>query len=95
MYNHEIDYNKINQAGTDIQKLVNEANEIIVNLKNRISNIKLQTKEWQGSAAEKFAAIFLSDIVEYEKAMKTISSIVFQLNRDATRYQEIISRVVI
>lgn len=95
MNNHEVDIDKIYQAGEDITKLVNECTLILSDLKKRISAVPTETKEWQGNASLKFSSIFLDDIQEYEKAIKTIAAFGNQLKNDASRYQETLKRVIL
>lgn len=95
MNNHEVDFAKVNQAGEDIIKLVNDCNIILEDLKKRINNIQSETKEWQGTSEIKFASIFTSDIEQYKKALKTMDAFGKQLTIDASRYQEVLKRVTL
>lgn len=95
MNNHEVDIDKLYQAGEDITKLVNECALILSDLKKRIAAVPMETKEWQGSASLKFSSIFVQDIQEYEKAINTLVAFGNQLKTDASRYKDVIQRVTL
>lgn len=57
MSTYNIDTERIKQANSDINTYINDITTILNNISKRIEKMPVETKEWQGNAADEFAQI--------------------------------------
>ena len=89
----DINTNNIRQAGNDIISLTNEIKAILDDTFTMISNMCLETGEWQGTSAEEFVSLANVDRSNYNRLNQEINNFGKYLIDYSNNMESLISRV--
>ena len=89
----DINTNNIRQTGNDIISLTNEIRAILDDTFTMISNMSLETGEWQGTSAEEFVSLANVDKGNYNRLIQEINNFGKYLVNYSDEMESLIARV--